>query len=116
MRRPTSLRPRAPDICWRRRAGRASRADTSTTPARRGAKAASSWPPPTRSCTTRSERMAAEPARRVALVVGAGDATGGAVARRFARGGYHVCATRRKLDQLQPLLEEIRAAGGGGHG
>ena len=55
-------------------------------------------------------------ARPVALVVGAGDATGGAIARRFARGGYTVCAVRRNLDKLQPLLEEIRAAGGEAHG
>ena len=48
----------------------------------------------------------------VALVVGAGDATGGAIARRFARGGYTVCATRRNADKLQPLLEQIRAEGG----
>lgn len=61
--------------------------------------------------------MAGESAARpVALVVGAGDATGGAVARRFARGGYTVCAVRRSLDKLQPLLEEIRAAGGEAHG
>lgn len=52
----------------------------------------------------------------VALVVGAGDATGGAVARRFARGGYTVCATRRHADKLQPLLEAIRAEGGTAHG
>ncbi|TWO70292.1 SDR family oxidoreductase [Caenimonas sedimenti] len=52
----------------------------------------------------------------VAVVVGAGDATGGAIAKRFARGGYTVCATRRSLDKLQPLLEEIRAAGGTAHG
>jgi NAD(P)-dependent dehydrogenase (short-subunit alcohol dehydrogenase family) len=52
----------------------------------------------------------------VALVVGAGDATGGAVARRFARGGYTVCATRRHADKLQPLLERIRAEGGTAHG
>jgi short-subunit dehydrogenase len=50
------------------------------------------------------------------LIVGAGDATGGAIARRFARGGYTVCATRRSLDKLQPLLEQIRAAGGQAHG
>src|SRR6476661_5153286 len=55
-------------------------------------------------------------ARPVALVVGAGDATGGAIAKRFARGGYTVCAVRRTLDKLQPLLEEIRAAGGEAHG
>ena len=52
----------------------------------------------------------------VALVIGAGDATGGAIARRFARGGYAVCATRRSLDKLQPLLERIRAEGGQARG
>lgn len=52
----------------------------------------------------------------VALVVGAGDATGGAVARRFARGGYTVCATRRHMDKLQPLIDAIRAEGGIAHG
>ena len=52
----------------------------------------------------------------VALVVGAGDATGGAVARRFARGGYTVCATRRSADKLQPLLDAIAAGGGKAHG
>ncbi|NDG35301.1 MAG: glucose 1-dehydrogenase, partial [Betaproteobacteria bacterium] len=40
---------------------------------------------------------------KVCLVVGAGDATGGAVAKRFAREGYTVCATRRSLEKLQPL-------------
>jgi len=53
---------------------------------------------------------------KVCLVIGAGDATGGAVARRFAREGYTVCATRRTLDKLQPLLEHIRAEGGMAHG
>jgi NAD(P)-dependent dehydrogenase (short-subunit alcohol dehydrogenase family) len=52
----------------------------------------------------------------VAVVIGAGDATGGAIARRFARGGYTVCAVRRSLDKLQPLLEQIRAEGGQAHG
>lgn len=52
----------------------------------------------------------------VALIVGAGDATGGAIARRFARGGYTVCATRRSLDKLQPLLDRIEAEGGKVHG
>jgi NAD(P)-dependent dehydrogenase (short-subunit alcohol dehydrogenase family) len=53
---------------------------------------------------------------KVALIVGAGDATGGAIARRFARGGYTVCATRRSLDKLQPLLDAIQADGGRAHG
>lgn len=52
----------------------------------------------------------------VALVVGAGDATGGAIARRFARGGYTICATRRSADKLEPLLAQIRAEGGRAHG
>ena len=53
---------------------------------------------------------------RVALIIGAGDATGGAIARRFARGGYTVCATRRSLDKLQPLITAIEAEGGKAHG
>jgi NAD(P)-dependent dehydrogenase (short-subunit alcohol dehydrogenase family) len=52
----------------------------------------------------------------VALVVGAGDATCGAIARRFARGGYTVCATRRNRDKLQPLLDRIQAEGFIAHG
>jgi NAD(P)-dependent dehydrogenase (short-subunit alcohol dehydrogenase family) len=52
----------------------------------------------------------------VAIIIGAGDATGGAIAKRFARGGYTVCAIRRNADKLEPLLEEIRAAGGTAHG
>lgn len=60
--------------------------------------------------------MAAAPLRPVAVVIGAGDATGGAIAKRFARGGYTVCAVRRNVDALQPLLAEIRAAGGEAHG
>jgi NAD(P)-dependent dehydrogenase (short-subunit alcohol dehydrogenase family) len=57
-----------------------------------------------------------DPLPPVALVIGAGDATGGAIARRFARGGYTVCATRRSEDKLLPLVEQIRAAGGQAHG
>jgi NAD(P)-dependent dehydrogenase (short-subunit alcohol dehydrogenase family) len=53
---------------------------------------------------------------KVALIVGAGDATGGAIARRFAKGGYTVCATRRHLDKLQPLIAQIEADGGKAHG
>jgi len=57
--------------------------------------------------------MLAEPrVPGVALVVGAGDATGGAIARRFAREGLVACVTRRSADKLQPLLEQIAADGG----
>jgi NAD(P)-dependent dehydrogenase (short-subunit alcohol dehydrogenase family) len=48
----------------------------------------------------------------VALIVGAGDATGGAIARRFAAGGYVACVTRREAAKLRPLVESIEAAGG----
>jgi NAD(P)-dependent dehydrogenase (short-subunit alcohol dehydrogenase family) len=60
--------------------------------------------------------MTSNNARGVALVVGSGDATGGAIARRFATGRYTVCVTRRDADRLQPLVDEIRAAGGQAHG
>ena len=53
---------------------------------------------------------------KAALIIGAGDATGGAVARRFAREGFTVCVTRRSLDKLQPLLAQIQAYGGVCHG
>ena len=49
---------------------------------------------------------------KVALVIGAGDSTGGAIARRFAREGFVACVTRRSEDKLQPLVEAIRAEGG----
>jgi NAD(P)-dependent dehydrogenase (short-subunit alcohol dehydrogenase family) len=53
---------------------------------------------------------------KVALVIGAGDATGGAIARRFAREGYTACVTRRSIDKLQPLLDQIKTDGGTAHG
>ena len=49
---------------------------------------------------------------KAALIVGAGDSTGGAIARRFAREGYVACVTRRHSDALQPLVAQIEAAGG----
>jgi len=51
------------------------------------------------------------------LVVGAGDATGGAIAKRFAREGLETCIVRRArhLDSLQKLAEEIAADGGSAH-
>ena len=55
-----------------------------------------------------------EPEKAI-LVIGAGDATGGAVARRFAREGYIACVTRRSADKLEPLVAQIRAEGGMAH-
>ncbi|MDZ5434267.1 SDR family oxidoreductase [Pseudomonas fluorescens] len=54
--------------------------------------------------------------KKVVLVVGAGDATGGAIARRFAQEGFVACVTRRSADKLQPLVDTIRANGGEAHG
>jgi NAD(P)-dependent dehydrogenase (short-subunit alcohol dehydrogenase family) len=53
--------------------------------------------------------------KKAVLVIGAGDATGGAIARRFAREGYIACVTRRHEDKLQPLVKAIEAAGGRAH-
>jgi NAD(P)-dependent dehydrogenase (short-subunit alcohol dehydrogenase family) len=54
--------------------------------------------------------------KKAALIVGAGDATGGAIARRFAREGFITCVTRRQADKLGPLVEAIQDAGGQAHG
>ena len=54
--------------------------------------------------------------KRCVLVIGAGDATGGAIARRFAREGFVACVTRRQADKLEPLVQAIRADGGQAHG
>ncbi|AOE61455.1 SDR family oxidoreductase [Pseudomonas corrugata] len=54
--------------------------------------------------------------KKVVLVVGAGDATGGAIAKRFAQEGFVACVTRRSADKLAPLVESIRTQGGEAHG
>lgn len=53
--------------------------------------------------------------KKVALVIGAGEATGGAIARRFAREGFVVCATRRTKEKLAPLVAQIEDEGGVAH-
>lgn len=55
--------------------------------------------------------------REVCLVIGAGIGVGGAIAKAFASAGHPVCMTRRarNLDQLEPLVAEIRAEGGEAH-
>lgn len=59
--------------------------------------------------------MSTNPAKSI-LVIGAGDATGGAIARRFAHEGLIACVTRRTADKLDPLVQQIRAEGGQAHG
>ncbi len=60
--------------------------------------------------------MTDQTGRKAALIIGAGDATGAAIAKRFARGGYAACVTRRSADKLSGLVEAIRAEGGEAHG
>jgi NAD(P)-dependent dehydrogenase (short-subunit alcohol dehydrogenase family) len=54
-------------------------------------------------------------ADKAAIVIGAGDALGGAIARRFAREGYAAVIVRRHADQLEPLADAIRGEGGEAH-
>ena len=48
----------------------------------------------------------------VVVLMGAGNATGSAVARRFTREGYTACVSRRNEEKLQPLIQSIEEAGG----
>ena len=48
---------------------------------------------------------------KTALLVGAGDAIGAAVARRFAAGGYTVCIARRDAAKSSGLVEELKGLG-----
>lgn len=54
--------------------------------------------------------------KQAAIIIGAGDATGGAIARRFARGGLISVCTRRTQEAVQTLVDDIRAAGLQAHG
>lgn len=46
-----------------------------------------------------------------AIIVGAGDALGSAIAKAFASAGLVACVSRRTSDALSPLVQEIEAAG-----
>ncbi|GGX71727.1 short-chain dehydrogenase [Litorimonas cladophorae] len=54
---------------------------------------------------------------KTALIIGAGDDTGSAIAKAFAREGLSVCVTRRPrhLDKLEQLVATIREEGGQAH-
>ncbi|QLC22632.1 SDR family oxidoreductase [Parasphingopyxis sp. CP4] len=58
-----------------------------------------------------------ESSQPVCLVIGAGDDTGGAIARAFAKEGYQACLVRRPRhgDALEKLADSIRADGGTAH-
>ncbi len=48
---------------------------------------------------------------KVALIIGAGDYLGSAIARRFAKEGFHVVGTRRRGD-ITSFIKEIKDSGG----
>ncbi len=48
----------------------------------------------------------------LALLIGAGDAIGAAVAQRFAAGGYRICIARRDAEKSRAIVDAIRTAGG----
>lgn len=52
---------------------------------------------------------------RVILVVGAGDATGGAIAKKFASEGYTACLVRRQASKMDQLAQDIIDSGGKAH-
>ena len=50
--------------------------------------------------------------KKVALIIGAGDSLGSAVARVFSKNDFIAVVARRNGDQLNPLKEEIEKNGG----
>jgi len=48
----------------------------------------------------------------ICLIIGAGDYIGAAIAKRFAKGGYHIAMGRRRGEMFAPLITEIEAEGG----
>ncbi len=44
-------------------------------------------------------------AAKALIVLGAGDATGGEIAKRFAREGFTACVARRSVEKLEPLVK-----------
>lgn len=52
----------------------------------------------------------------ICLIIGAGDYIGAAIAKRFAKGGYHVAMGRRRGEMFTPLIAEIEALGGSATG
>jgi NAD(P)-dependent dehydrogenase (short-subunit alcohol dehydrogenase family) len=60
--------------------------------------------------------MASSAPPKVALVIGAGDSTGAAIARRVAKEAYIACVTRREAGKLTSLVRSIEDAGGRAYG
>ena len=52
----------------------------------------------------------------ICLIIGAGDYIGAAIAKRFAKGGYHIAMGRRRGEMFAPLITEIEVEGGSATG
>ena len=52
----------------------------------------------------------------ICLIIGAGDYIGAAIARRFAKGGFHIVMGRRRGEKLAPVTSKIEIAGGSAQG
>lgn len=48
---------------------------------------------------------------KVALIIGAGDAIGSAIMRKFSQQGFTVCGARRRGEKLDTLVAELTADG-----
>jgi NAD(P)-dependent dehydrogenase (short-subunit alcohol dehydrogenase family) len=53
--------------------------------------------------------------KQIALIVGAGDAIGSAIARKFAESGFTICMARRNGQKLDPLVLELTEKGYDAH-
>jgi len=51
---------------------------------------------------------------KIALIAGVGEGLGGAIARRFARGGFATALVARSAERLTRIAEEIESGGGRG--
>jgi retinol dehydrogenase-12 len=51
-------------------------------------------------------------ARQVALITGGNTGIGRVAARELVRRGFHVFVACRSAERAQPVLDEVRAAGG----
>ena len=49
--------------------------------------------------------------KKIALIVGAGDAIGGAIAKEFASKGFTVCMARRSAEPIESYADELRGEG-----
>jgi NAD(P)-dependent dehydrogenase (short-subunit alcohol dehydrogenase family) len=52
----------------------------------------------------------------ICLIIGAGDYIGAAIAKRFAKGGFHIVMGRRRVEKLVPVIAEIEATNGSAQG